>query len=293
MITRKYAYDANLFDDGLDDGIFDDERLKTYEFFVDRIAPIQNVVVDYPLDGTGVGAVPPVFERTIGEYIKLMLGIDHASEDVQRTFDSFLYAQQDTTPILYTDLMPIKPYIPTNKYSVRENTPLHTYTELASFNLTFKLFRLQSDAVTFTEIFSTNAVQGGYLNIDFKKLLTPGTYKIQLTDNAGYDKFNEDGTISDENKNKGANTSSFVIRIEKEAPVGTYVVSQDGTQSTERPIYNAGDSSNVPSTSDKHIKFVFEDSVNPYKSKIDCYDVVVKSKGKNDKIGRASCRERV
>ena len=247
-----------------------ESRTKVYTFYVDRYNIVQDIVIDYPIDGD--------FSRTVGEYIKLVLGNNKQSAE----FKDLLLSSANNSPILITDLLGINTVVPENKYSVLDDTGV-SYTNVSSYNLnlTISYKPLNASDTEFVDVVNIsandiNAVVNHLLNVSADDLMRAGIYKFSFTDNTGYVKFDGNNTIN----NVEPNTFSFRIQVNKELPQGTYYSKNDDGTDKEISHTISSSGSAVASSNDEELKFVFEETTDIYKAKIDYVDVLVERRAK-------------
>ena len=272
VVTRVYEYNPALFEEGEDDP----KRTKEYTFYVDRNDIVENITVDYPIKVDNVD----VFTRTVGEYIKLALGINGQQ---YAEFTDLLLSSNNNNVILSTDLLPINPIVPENKYSVLDESTVN-YTNIASFNLNLKIEYKATTAsddkfesVVEVSANSTNGVIQQLLQIDSKKLMRVGIYRFTLTDNVGYSQIVDNVMTS----NIDPNTFSFRIQVTKQAPEGTYYGTPNADGTDKEIVYSTSSvGTSVYSSSDDELKFVFEETTDIYKAKVNYTEVVVDRKTK-------------
>ncbi len=271
VVTRTYEYNPTLFESE-DDA----KRTKTYTFYVDRNDIVDSITVDYPIVVDG----EEVFTRLVGEYIQLVMGMNGQQQAV---FNDLLLSSSDNNVILSTDLLPVSPIVPENKYSVIDESEL-SYTNVSSFNINLKIeFKSANEgddafrSVVNVSANSQSAVVNKLLQIDPKSLMRMGIYRFTLTDNAGYSQI-VDNVMTN---NISPNAFSFRIQVTKQLPDGTYYGTPNADGSDKEIIYSTSSSGgNVYSSSDEELKFVFEDTTDVYKAKINYTEVVVDRKTK-------------
>lgn len=275
VLTRVYEYNSALFT-----GEYDPKRTKTYTFYVDRFDIVESIVVDYPIEEDGKN----VFTRLVGEYIKLAMG-EKSSQYVE--FNNLLLSTSSSSNvILSTDIFPIRLVVPENKYSVlSDDENLITYDSINSFTTQLKIYykKTTDDDTKFESIASITAydassVVSQLLSINPKLLQKAGTYKVELADYCGYSEMIDNVYY----ENKEPNTFTFRIQVTKESPSGKYYGNPNSDGSDKEIIRTTSSSSSgeVASTSDDELKFVFEDSVDVYKAKIEYTEVIVERKTK-------------
>ena len=275
VVTRVYEYNPTLFESQNDA-----KRTKEYTFYVDRNEIIQKITVDYPI----MVGDKETFTRIVGENIKLAMG---SQSEQYAEFSDLLLSSSSTNAtknvILATDLLPLNPIIPQNKYSVVENTGL-TYNQVSSFNLNLDVYynRQGLDNAGFEYKFSVSAnnlsqVVENMLQVDPKLLSRAGWYKFYLTDNCGYVQFENNTIIT----NINPNTFEFRIQIKKNNPQGSYygTPNADGTDKEIAHTTTTGGST-VASSSDEQLKFVFTETTDIYKAKVNYTDVKVERKAR-------------
>ncbi len=269
VVTRVYEYNTALFESE-DDA----RRTKTYTFYIDRNNIVQNITLDYPIK---VGDKEEVYTRTVGEYIKLKLG-DKNTQYVE--FDDLLLSADNSNVILTTDVFPINAVVPKNKYSVIENTD-KTYTNINSFSIQLEVYYKQKSATDekFVSIISISGnksteIVNELLKISPEIFQKNGIYKFVLSDFTGYSTNGENGSWIENNE---PNKFEFRIEISKEAPSGKYYrnPNSDGSENEIIRTTSGSTSGEVASTSDDELKFVFEDSNDVYKAKVNYTDVLV------------------
>ena len=269
VVTRVYEYNSALFTSE-DDA----RRTKTYTFYIDRNDIVQNITVDYPIkDDNG----KDIFTRTVGEYIKLALG----QKGYQYAeFDKLLLSAEGNNVILTTDIFPINAIVPENKYSVLDKADDRTYTKINSFGNQLEIFykRATDDDSKFVSVakvsaYDTLSIAEQLLLVNPEKLQRAGIYKFVLNDFTGYSTFVDN--ILYENINP--NTFTFRIEVSKEAPSGKYyrTPNADGSENEIIRTTTGATSSEVASSSDDELKFVFEDAIDIYKANINHTDVLV------------------
>jgi len=274
VVTRVYEYDSALFTSA-DDA----RRTKTYTFYIDRNSIVQNITVDYPIkDENG----KDVFTRTVGEYIKLALG-QKGSQYAE--FDKLLLSAEGNNVILTTDIFPINTVVPENKYSVLDKADERTYSKINSFGNQLEIYykRATDDDSKFVSVakvsaYDTLSIAEQLLLVNPENLQRAGIYKFVLNDFTGYSTFVDN--ILYENINP--NTFTFRIEVSKEAPSGKYyrTPNSDGSENEIIRTATGTSSSEVASSSDDELKFVFEDAVDIYKANIDHTDVLVSRRTK-------------
>ena len=275
VVTRIYEYNPTLFESE-DDA----KRTKEYTFYIDRFDIVEKITVDYPI----IINDKETFTRIIGENIKLAMG---SKNEQYAEFNDLLLSSSSTSTtknvILATDLLPLNTIIPQNKYSVVENTGLN-YKQISSFDLNLDVYynRQASDDAGFQYLFSVSAknlneVIDNMLKVDPKLLSRVGFYKFNLTDNCGYTTI-KDNIIS---KNINPNSFEFRIQIKKDSPQGSYYgkPNADGTDKEISHITSIS-GSNVSSSSDDELKFVFAETTDIYKAKINYTDVKVERRAR-------------
>lgn len=268
VVTRTYEYNSSIFESE-DDA----KRTKQYTYIVDRNDIVQQITVDYPIEVDG----SQTFLRTVGEYIKLVLGTSEQNAEFTNLLLSSSSANGNKNVILETDLLPVNPYIPTNKYVVLGQNDIE-YTEYNSFNLnlTISYNEIGLDDSMYSPILSISAnnaseVANALLLVDPMILSRIGWYKFTLTDNTGYTLI-RDNVVE---YNTNPNNFEFCIHITKQAPTGSYFGTPN-TDGSDKEISSTGASGSlVASSSDDELKFVFEETTNIYKTKVNYVDVVV------------------
>lgn len=271
VVTRVYKYKSALFES--ED---DPKRTKTYTFYVDRYDLVDDIYVDYPIVEDGKN----VYRRLIGEYIKLTMGTQ-SKQYVE--FNNLLLSTDRNNAILSTDIFPINTVVPENKYSVFGSDV--SYTTINSFrtNLSISFKKATDDDNSFTEIVRVSAydqtsVLEQLLTVNPQLLQKAGVYKFVITDYSGYSEMIDNVY----KENIEPNEFVFRINVTKEAPTGKYygTPNSDGTEKEIIRTTSSSSSGEVASTSDDELKFVFEDSVDVYKAKVDHANVVVERKTK-------------
>lgn len=279
VVTRVYEYDPTLFTSENDP-----KRTKQYTFYVDRFNIIQKITVDYPI----LVDNEETFTRTVGEYIKLTLGGAQQSAD----FNDLLLSTTTNSNgsknvILVTDLLPVNTVVPVNKYSLFDSQPNNgVYSTINSFNLNLDVYYNSSgaqDEKSYVHLFNITAndasqIVQNLLNVDPTKMKNAGYYKFVLTDNAGYVEFDANGTTT---KNNSPNSFEFRIQLKKELPKGTYY-GKPNADKTEKEIPEIqGESGTlVASSSEDELKFVFTETTDIYKAKINSLNVKVERRAK-------------
>ncbi len=269
VVTRTYVYNPDLFES--ED---DEKRTKTYTFYVDRYNIVQNITVDYPI----IVDDQEVFTRTVGEYIMLALGMQN---EQYAEFTDLLLSATSNNVILTTDLLPINPIVPENKYSVLDESDV-TYSNIASYNLNlriaYKATNASDDSYVDVVNVSANSLESvvqQLLQIDPKQLIRVGIYRFTFTDNTGYSQIVDNVMTS----NINPNTFTFRIQVTKSAPTGSYFGTPNADGSDKEILATSSSSGTaVASSSDDELKFVFEETTDIYKAKINYVDVVVDRK---------------